>query len=262
MESFPASSIPSGLIASVASTNPSITAHIAPCCSCFSNPSQSCMCWIQCQFPGCCEGKVLQEWCTDTLHQKEQASTKDEHTRIISGGIAHYYQLTKLNKNTGICSHMLPVNIDSPNLYEDLQQLHISLSHNQNVLDLSTLSLLVKDPTKELPTSINTSTSASRSNRITCTRATPHNPKDLASNDTWALGGTGGTILALGDASLSTRLNNLGKPLSASININPKGWVLAQRLKFNSSDSDYVRSQASHVYQYFHATMFPITNNI
>ncbi|KAA1117857.1 Eukaryotic elongation factor-2 kinase [Puccinia graminis f. sp. tritici] len=239
-----------------------------------------------------------------------QASTADEHTRIISGGIA-LYQLTKLNKNTGICSRMLPVNIDSPNLYEDLQQRlwdllspellsrqlvemlpdnplqYTSLSHNQNVLDLPTLLLLVqnstvkrpahidltyKDPTDEIPTSINTSTSTSRTTRITHitrTCAAPGNPKDLASNATdltsvtsnatWALGGTAGTIPACGNASLSTRLNYLGKPLLASININPEGWIVAQRLKFNSSDSDYARKQASHVYQYLQATTVPIT---
>ncbi|EFP83000.2 alphaK A1 [Puccinia graminis f. sp. tritici CRL 75-36-700-3] len=198
------------------------------------------------------------------------------------------------------------LNIDSPNLYEDLQRRlwdllspellsrqlvemlpenplqYTSLSHNQNVLDLPTLLLLVKkstvkrpahidltyeDPTDELPTSINTSTSTSRTTRITRTRATPHNPKDLASvnltsvasNDTWALGGTAGTILARGDASLSTHLNYLGKPLAASININPEGWVVAQRLNFNRSDSNYVRNRASHVYQYLQATTVPIT---
>ncbi|KAA1099842.1 Eukaryotic elongation factor-2 kinase [Puccinia graminis f. sp. tritici] len=239
-----------------------------------------------------------------------QASTADEHTRIISGGIA-LYQLTKLNKNTGICSRMLPVNIDSPNLYEDLQQRlwdllspellsrqlvemlpdnplqYTSLSHNQNVLNLPTLLLLVQkstvkrpahidltyeDPTDEIPTSINTSTSTSRTTRITHitrTCAAPGNPKDLASNATdltsvtsnatWALGGTAGTIPACGNASLSTRLNYLGKPLLASININPEGWIVAQRLKFNSSDSDYARKQASHVYQYLQATTVPIT---
>ncbi|EFP91565.2 alphaK I17 [Puccinia graminis f. sp. tritici CRL 75-36-700-3] len=52
----------------------------------------------------------------------------------------------------------------------------------------------------------------------------------------WALGGIAGTVPACGGASLSTHLNNLGRPLSNSLNINPEGWAIAHRLIFNNVD--------------------------
>ncbi|PLW53152.1 hypothetical protein PCANC_11322 [Puccinia coronata f. sp. avenae] len=55
-------------------------------------------------------------------------------------------------------------------------------------------------------------------------------------NDTWALGGIAATVPARGDVSLLTHTKYLGRPLSSGLDINSKGWVVAQRLKFHNSE--------------------------
>ena len=67
------------------------------------------------------------------------------------------------------------------------------------------------------------------------------------------------TMPACGNVSLSTQLNFLGKRLSNVIDINPKGWLVAQRVKLNDGNSEIAKSRTSSNKQHFLAvTTCPI----
>ncbi|KAI7964408.1 hypothetical protein MJO29_002506 [Puccinia striiformis f. sp. tritici] len=79
-------------------------------------------------------------------------------------------------------------------------------------------------------------------------------------NARWALGDVTGTVPARGPASLSTHMNFLGRPVSSAlIDLNPEGWVVAQRLKFNHQDARGRQSSSLARYQHLQATTCPLT---
>ncbi|KNZ54910.1 alphaK I8, partial [Puccinia sorghi] len=85
-------------------------------------------------------------------------------------------------------------------------------------------------------------------------------------NDTWALVPLNftfqiGTVPGCGAASLKTQIAYLGQPLNnCSININPDGWIVAQRLTFKDEDFSSARSLGlSSVIYYGNATTSPLT---
>ncbi|KAI9628970.1 hypothetical protein H4Q26_018378, partial [Puccinia striiformis f. sp. tritici PST-130] len=97
------------------------------------------------------------------------------------------------------------------------------------------------NPRPETPTPRLTRSAASANSQSTALPNSASTPLATAIRGTdarWALGGVTGTVPARGPASLSTHMNFLGRPVSsASINLNPEGWVVAERLKFNHQDA-------------------------
>ncbi|KAA1134954.1 Eukaryotic elongation factor-2 kinase [Puccinia graminis f. sp. tritici] len=168
------------------------------------------------------------------------------------------HQLWKLFSPKLLCKELVELLPSTPIGYT-------SLSRNKSFLNPKTLLLLVGQSTLKKPVQIDliyedngedTNTilatknpaATKRSLRIGLNVATSRRPSSLLGNhpytqtaitacqteNAWALGGIAGTVPARGGASLSTHLNNLGRPLSNSLNINPEGWAIAHRLIFNN----------------------------
>ncbi|KAI7944448.1 hypothetical protein MJO28_010143 [Puccinia striiformis f. sp. tritici] len=86
--------------------------------------------------------------------------------------------------------------------------------------------------------------------------------KTGATDSNWAEGGVAATVPARGTASLSTHMKNLGKPLSCVIDINPEGWIIAQRLKLLPHDLNSGSQPELAKYHYLKATTAPLTLKI
>ncbi|KAI7941496.1 hypothetical protein MJO29_013570 [Puccinia striiformis f. sp. tritici] len=119
------------------------------------------------------------------------------------------------------------------------------------------------NPRPETPTPRLTRSAAlanSQSTALPNSASTPLATAIRGTDARWALGGVTGTVPARGPASLSTHMNFLGRPVSsASIDLNPEGWVVAKRLKFNHQDARGRQSSSLARYQHLQATTCPLT---
>ncbi|KAI7959010.1 hypothetical protein MJO28_002801 [Puccinia striiformis f. sp. tritici] len=119
------------------------------------------------------------------------------------------------------------------------------------------------NPRPETPTPRLTRSAAlanSQSTALPNSASTPLATAIRGTDARWALGGVTGTVPARGPASLSTHMNFLGRPVSsASIDLNPEGWVVAERLKFNHQDARGRQSSSLARYQHLQATTCPLT---
>ncbi|WAR52455.1 hypothetical protein PtB15_1B897 [Puccinia triticina] len=121
---------------------------------------------------------------------------------------------------------------------------------------------IITPPVATQPNEGLTSLATSRSN-VNDTLYIPTTITARPNDGNWALGGTSATVPARGRASLSTHMRHLGRPLSSSLNINPGGWVLANRLKFNHLDVEIGRNSHSLPrYHHLKATTVPETVKI
>ncbi|KAI7948873.1 hypothetical protein MJO29_010538 [Puccinia striiformis f. sp. tritici] len=173
-------------------------------------------------------------------------------------------KVSALAPNAELCTHLQV----GPTRIRHLDIL-IDLVKTSTLKKPVAIDLMYENPFDELSSSLGTEssnfpTSANTEGRVLrSTTKQPANPRLSSSNPSaWALGGLGGTVIR-GDGTLSQKLASLGQPVSYSIEINPEGWTIGQRMVFHTNPVNPMPELTQRVVllglQQLRATSHPIT---